>query len=312
MKFGKVEKKVACEVAVSDSPWRPKAATSGTSASTVPKLRVRDNNATNDLGLFSPSMKKLDRDRDEPEKFVGSSAQSAPIYKTEREENSHDKEDEEIEAGEAEVRALEEEIWQEFEDDDDLALDMELEDEECTEPILSQSIRDAEEDTEVGPSYSGVLVGDDEDVDDEKSLLHIEYTLEQVTKLNEIPVANDPPVRNTGTLNRVETCAVSGKENTNTKTSDKAEEKIKELEAKVREMERRLKQVAQSKEERIEILERRLLMKAKVSAGTPGTTTKTGKGISGTKKEKKATTKSKSGKPNINKLGSASRHGTCH
>lgn len=312
MKFGKVEKKVACEVAVSDSPWRPKAATSGTSASTVPKLRVRDNSATDDLGLVSPSMKKLDRDRDQSEKHVGSSAQSVPIYKTERQENSDEKDNEESEAGEAELQALEEEIWQEFEDDDDLALDAELEDEEHTEPILSQSIQDCEEDIEVGPSNSGVLVGDDEDVVDEKSLLDIDHTLEQVTKLNEIPVANDPPVKNTGTLNRVETRAVTGKEKTSTKTDENAEEKIKELEAKVREMEGRLQQVAQSEEERIEILERRLLMKAKVAAGTSATNAKTGNGISGTKKEKKATKKPKSGKPDINKLGSASRYGTCH
>lgn len=311
MKFGKVEKKVACEVAVSDSPWRPKAATSGTSASTVPKLRVRDNSATDDLGLVSPSMKKLDRVRDESEKLVGSSAQSVPIYRTERQENSDEKDNEESEAGEAGLRALEEDIWQEFEDDDDLALDAELEDEEHTEPILSQSNQDCEEDIEVGPSNSGVLLGDDEDVDDGKSSLDIDHTLEQVTQLNEIPVVNDPPVRNTETLERVETRAVSRKEETSTKTGENAEEKIKELEAKVREMEGRLQQVAQSEEERIEILERRLLMKAKVAAGTPATNAKTGNRISGTKKEKKATKKSKSGKPDINKLGSASRCGTC-
>lgn len=125
--FGNVDKKLACEVAVSDSPWRAKPSTSfaTTTPTGVTKLRVRDLSALTTSTVTATPIKSLGMGRESCEPIMKS-------VDTRRNEdaaefsNDKDRKDEE---DETQLRALEGEIWQNVEDEDDEALDLELEEE---------------------------------------------------------------------------------------------------------------------------------------------------------------------------------------
>jgi len=256
VKFGKVEKKIACEVAKSDSPWHPNptGGNRASSAISVPKLQVKDTNSS------KIPVTKLDRELDIV--TVTSSVTSKPFV-----EEGEGEED--VEVSETKLRAMEEEIWDQFEDDDDMALDLELAEEESF-------------------------------VDDEDESAHIGSAMD----IDELP---EPVVRGTNIDEEEE--RVSGRkvrESLDVDEEDYSAEKIKELEAKVREMERKLQLSAQNEEERVEMLEKRLLSKAKSATGVSTTKREGEKKKAGAKKKSQAAKKSQ--KPKIGSLGSASRY----
>ncbi|CAM6005837.1 unnamed protein product [Sphagnum balticum] len=112
--YGRVEKKLACEVAGSDSPWSPTKLTTQTAvtaATGVPKLHVRDNEAAISLALPSTDTTqdsaRISDSRNEP-----LDASVVPVnshFDTASFETFDDEEDEE------QLRALEDKIWMERE-----------------------------------------------------------------------------------------------------------------------------------------------------------------------------------------------------
>jgi hypothetical protein len=122
VKFGKVEKKIACEVAKSDSPWHPKP---DRRAFPVPKLRVRDTDSAQESRLPSIPTKTMDR-----ELHISTGISSAVNFRDKSFEGEEEEEVEDDGVSETELRAMEGEIWDQFEDEDDIALDLELSQEE--------------------------------------------------------------------------------------------------------------------------------------------------------------------------------------
>jgi hypothetical protein len=105
-----VEKKLACEVAGSDSPWSPTKLTTQTAvtaATGVPKLHVRDNEAAISLALPSTGTTqdsaRVSDSRNEPLDASGVPVNSH--FYTASFETFDDEEDEE------QLRALEDKIW---------------------------------------------------------------------------------------------------------------------------------------------------------------------------------------------------------
>lgn len=250
VKFGKVEKKIACEVAKSESPWHPNpdGGSRVSSAISVPKLQVRDTHSSKILVT-----KKSDRDLN--------IVTDTPLVTS----NSFVEQVEDVEVSETELRAMEEEIWDQFEDDDDRALDLELAEEESV-------------------------------VDDEDESAHPRSVVDE----DEFP---EPVVRVMNIDEGVSERKV--RESLDVDEEDYSVEKIKELEAKVREMEKKLQLSAQTEEERVELLEKRLLGKAKAAIAVSASKKEGEKKKVGAKKKSQAPKKTQ--KPKIGSLGSASR-----
>ncbi|KAG0569160.1 hypothetical protein KC19_6G069600 [Ceratodon purpureus] len=266
VKFGKVEKKVTCEVAKSDSPWHPKP---DRRVISVPKLQVRDDtDYAQESRLPSTPAKKMDK-KLEIETVISSA--------TEKSFEDEEEEEEEDEASETELRAMEEEIWDQFEDEDDVALDLELTQEE--------------------------------DLDDEDELSQVRSAMDQ----DELP----EPVESVRTRNtNVEETSDSKVSGRKTRESSQEEdvdeeeysvEKIKALEAKVREMERKLQLSAQNEEERVALLEKRVLSKAKSAVGISTSKGEGEKKKAGAKKKSQAGKKTQKPKKIGSSLGSAGR-----
>lgn len=279
VKFGRVEKKVACEVAKSNSPFHPKPNRTSSSIS-APKLKVRDINSTNESRLPSTPIRLSENE------FNGNAVKNAKpmLFEVEGQE-----EDDDDDTSETELRALEEEIWDQFEDEDDMALDMEFSVEEGI----------AEEDNdEIEPSYSRSSV-------DEHALSESVESPRDTT-LNRREGSN---LR--ASVKKAVQLSYEEDEDEDEDDDDFSAEKIRELEAKVREMEMKLALSTQDEEERIELLEKRLLSKAKSAVGVSAARGEGERKKAGAKQSskagKKTKTKSKSDKPKIGSLGSASR-----
>ncbi|XP_024376261.1 uncharacterized protein [Physcomitrium patens] len=279
VKFGRVEKKVACEVAKSNSPFHPKPNRTSSSIS-APKLQVRDINSTNESRLPSTPIRLSENE------FNGNAVKNAKpmLFEVEGQE-----EDDDDDTSETELRALEEEIWDQFEDEDDMALDMEFSVEEGI----------AEEDNdEIEPSYSRSSV-------DEHALSESVESPRDTT-LNRREGSN---LR--ASVKKAVQLSYEEDEDEDEDDDDFSAEKIRELEAKVREMEMKLALSTQDEEERIELLEKRLLSKAKSAVGVSAARGEGERKKAGAKQSskagKKTKTKSKSDKPKIGSLGSASR-----
>ena len=277
VKFGKVEKQIACEVAKSDSPWHPKAEHRASSAISVPNLQVRDTDSAEEPRLPSTPTKKMDRELD----IVTATSFTKKSFEEEEEEEDHDDDDDDV--SETKLRAMEEEIWDQFEDDDDLALDLEL-------------------------AQKGDL--DDED---ESSQIRSAVDEDEFSEPEESVRGTDTNVEETGG-SRVS--GRKARESLHEEDEDVDEEeysveKIKVLEAKVREMEKKLQLTVQNEAERIALLEKRLLSKGKSAVGAS-----VRKGA-GEKKKAGAKKKSQAGKKpekpkKIGSLGSASRFNSWH
>lgn len=213
VKFGKVDKRIACEVAKSDSPWHPNpnGGSHAPSAISVPRLQVRDtHNAKR-----SNSVTEVERELE-----ILSRTSSVTS-------NSSVEEREDAELSEIELRALEEEIWDQFEDEDDMVLDLELAEEGSVE---------------------------DESTHIRSAIYEDEPPAESVKRLNAVEEVGDPRMNV-----RRETLGLDEEEY--------SVERIKELETKLKEMERKLQLSSQNQEERVEFLEKRLLSKAKAATG---------------------------------------------
>lgn len=264
-----MEKKIACEVAKSDSPWHPNpnSGNRASSAISVPKLQVRDTPKESKIPV-TPT-KKLDREVDI---VTGISSVTSFTDKSFVEEGEGE-EEEDVGVSETELRAMEEEIWDQFEDEDDIALDLELSEEESF-------------------------------VDDEDESAHIRSAVDE----DELP---EPLVRDMNTEEGGDSRMSGRKVRESLHEEDEDEEdfpaeKIKELEAKIREMERKLQLSTQSEEERVALLEKRLLSRAKAAAGVFSTNREGEKKKAGAKKKSPAAKKSQ--KPKIGSLGSSSRY----
>jgi hypothetical protein len=330
--FGRVEKKLACEVAGSDSPWSPTKLTTQTAvtaATGVPKLHVRDNEAAISLAFPSTGTTQhsalISDSRNEP-----LDASVVPVnshFDTASFETFDDEEDEE------QLRALEDKIWVDLEDEADDLLDMELEDESqktesaledikvCDDPpMLRSTLHDQrvlghELDNDWMTQHSPVDVDmaaghASEDHAKNESVSSEKNQSRQSMDMTE----NDAGIYVTVTAGKTSKNISEGSHKEGEKGDDEVK-RILELELRVRQMERELKekdaklqQVAAVEQERIEMLEKRVLGKFKaIAAGTRATKTKSEGASTGKKKGPKAVNrKTKSVKPMIT-LGSANR-----
>ncbi len=330
--FGRVEKKLACEVAGSDSPWSPTKLTTQTAvtaATGVPKLHVRDNEAAKSLALPSTGTTQdsacISDSRNEPLDASGVPVNSH--FYTASFETFDDEEDEE------QLRALEDKIWVDLEDGADDLLDMELEDESqktesalddikvCDDPPMLQStlhdqrVLSTELDNDRMTQHSLVDVDmtaghASEDHAKNESVSSEKSQSRQTMDMTE----DDAGIYVTVTAAKTSKNISEGSHKEGEKGDDEGK-RISELELRVRQMERELKekdaklrQVAAVEQERIEMLEKRVLGKFKaIAAGTRAAKTKSEGASTGKKKGPKAVSrKTRSVKPMIT-LGSANR-----
>lgn len=276
MKFGKLDKKIACDVAKSDSPWHPNPSNRASTGISAPRLQVRETDYAKESRLPSTPTKKMDRELD-----VVRDIPSATSFTDKSPEEEEEELDEE--ASETDLRAMEEEIWDQFEDEDDIALDLEL--------SQAESLDNEDEPSQIRSA-----------VDEDESPEFVESVRGTSTNVEE-----------TGG-SRVS--SMKARESLQEEDVDEEEysvEKIKALEAKIRDMERKLQLSAQSEEERVALLENRVLSKAKSAIRISTSKGEGEKPKAGAKKKSQVGKKSRkpkcegSQKPKIGSLGSASR-----
>ncbi|CAM6092569.1 unnamed protein product [Calypogeia fissa] len=324
--FGKTEKKVVCELAAVNSPFKKQV--SQKKGPDSPPLQVRDTTRSSSSARASPSSIVAVELRDKTNfSTVESNSSDRPfIFESDNPER-HDEDidslevsnsdslegqDEDIdslEVSEDELIALEQEIWAELEDEDDFELDQELEadheeEEDLTVSLNSENVRDLD--------TRNVVAQDRQD-------------------LGQIDVHSSDPID----VNRTENNVVvdDGEEETDTHKADSIrgrgfgstaqsmpdaagdkDKRIQELESKLKKLQGQLeKRQTKAKvgehtpksDENIEALERRLLARAKKleKDSKPSSPKK----VTGSKKQPSKVKSVSKATPSQPKLGGASR-----